>query len=67
MAIRSDPYLEAFVLAFGCLIEKWVVFCFGWDRVRALLKSSIKSFLKRYRYLHLGEFLTIKKPPNREA
>ena len=72
MAGMYDHYLEAFVLVgflfcnLGYVIEERRVFYYWQDRVRVLLKSSIKSFAKRYRHHPTGESLTIKKPPDRE-
>jgi hypothetical protein len=72
MAVMYGQYLEAFVLVgflfcnLGYVIEERRVFYYWQDRVRVLLKSSIKSFAKRYRHHPTGESLTIKKPPDRE-
>jgi hypothetical protein len=72
MAVMYDQSLEAFVLVgflfwtLRYVIEAQTVFYYWRDRVRVLLKSSIKSFAKSYRHHLIGLSLTIKKPPDRE-
>ena len=72
MAVMYDQYLEAFVWVgflfwnLRYVIEAQAVFYYWRDRVRVLLKSSIKSFAKSYRDHPIGSSLTIKKPPDRE-